>query len=220
MLDQESTSFFYKRRLPHLFQQNHPVFITWGIKFHLPEHIKSHLYTMKIDFEQSCKNLTHEYKLLKANAYHKRVFDWYDSQIGISKELPNVLFQPGISDIVKGCLHFYDDKKYCLHAYCIMPNHVHVLFTPYVNPVEYKTTLGVITKSWKGYSAKLINKELNRSGAFWNRESYDHLVRNENEFFGIVKYIIQNPVKANLVTNYQDWKFTWVSEDVIEQMLL
>ncbi|HNX00770.1 MAG TPA: transposase, partial [Candidatus Cloacimonadota bacterium] len=218
--DQESTSFFYKRRLPHLFQQNHPVFITWGIKFHLPEHIKNHLHQLKIEFEQSCKNMSNEYRLLMATSYHKKIFDWYDTQMGVIKEVPDILIQPGVSEIIKKCLLFDNEKKYCLNAYCIMPNHVHVLITPYANPESYKNSLSSITKSWKGYSAKIINQELNRKGAFWNRESYDHLVRNENEFFRIVNYIIQNPVKAHLVANYQDWEYTWVSEDIIEQMML
>ncbi len=220
MLDLESVSFFYKRRLPHLFQQNHPIFITWHMKFELSPLIKNHLYDMRMEFEQSCKTLTQEYKSMLAYNYHKKVFDWIDQQVGISREYPELLKQLDIADIVQESMHFNNNKKYYLHAFCIMPNHVHVLITPYVNPIDYKKTLPSITQTWKGYTARKINQLLNREGAFWNSESYDHLVRDENEFFRIVTYIKQNPVKANLVSKYQDWQYTWVAPEITEQMLL
>jgi REP element-mobilizing transposase RayT len=69
-------------------------------------------------------------------------------------------------------------------------------------------------KLLKGRSARYCNQELGRSGAFWHHESYDHVVRNQEEYERIAWYIANNPVKAGLVENWEDWKFTFVSQDL------
>ena len=63
--------------------------------------------------------------------------------------------------------------------------------------------------SLKSYTAKEANKVLNRTGEFWEHESYDHYVRDEAGHERIVKYILQNPVKAKLVENWQDWRWSY-----------
>lgn len=45
-------------------------------------------------------------------------------------------------------------------------------------------------------------------------ESYDHVVRDEEEFVRIIDYIVENPVKAGLVDNWTSWKYTYLSKDV------
>ncbi|MGB7325796.1 MAG: transposase [Rubripirellula sp.] len=117
-------------------------------------------------------------------------------------------------------LYHHDGSKYHLHAYCLMPNHVHVLLTP--NPDEASATstveqttvgeaddagspLSKIMHSLKSYTANQANKTLGRSGTFWQPESYDHWVRDDNELERIVNYIRANPVKAGLVSRHQDW---------------
>src|ERR1039457_2898935 len=82
---------------------------------------------------------------------------------------------------------------YVLHAFVVMPNHVHLLATP---PVE----LAKLTKSLKGITAKRANAMLALTGSpFWQDESYDRLVRDEREFERIRNYIEGNPVRAGLV---------------------
>jgi putative transposase len=52
---------------------------------------------------------------------------------------------------------------------------------------------------------------LDRQGQhFWQKDSYDHFVRNDEELAGIIKYVTNNPVKANLVTEWEDWQFTYL----------
>ena len=80
------------------------------------------------------------------------------------------------------------------------------------NPLMYETvdlTLAVIMKSLKGYTAHEANRILNRRGTFWEAESYDHFVRNDAEYDRIVRYVLNNPVKAGLVKNWRDWKWNW-----------
>jgi REP element-mobilizing transposase RayT len=82
--------------------------------------------------------------------------------------------------------------RYDLHAFVIMPNHVHLLATPHVTARYW---LGPL----KGFTAHEANRMLGRSGAFWQNESYDRLVRDGKEFERIRAYIEHNPVKAGLV---------------------
>lgn len=66
--------------------------------------------------------------------------------------------------------------------------------------------------SFKSYTANQANKLLRRSGAFWETESYDHVIRNEAEFNRIQNYVVKNPVKAGLVDDWRDWPWSWKRE--------
>lgn len=119
-------------------------------------------------------------------------------------------------------------RDYDLKAFSIMSNHVHVVFKPYLSErslIEIREnhrtrfessepTLAAIMQCLKGYTARSANKILNRSGVFWEAERYDHEVRNTEEFFRIVRYVLQNPVKAGLVNSWQEWEWNWLAEDL------
>ncbi len=79
--------------------------------------------------------------------------------------------------------------------------------------VNKSMTVDEIMKSIKGYSAREANKILNKKGNFWQPESYDHIVREEDELNRIVNYVIMNPVKAGLTENWQDWEHTYLAEE-------
>jgi len=94
-------------------------------------------------------------------------------------------------------------QRYELHAFVVMPNHVHLLVTPKVAASQW---LGPL----KGFTAHQANECLGRHGhAFWQEESYDHLVRSAAEFERIRAYIEENPVSAGLATEASD--FPWSS---------
>lgn len=101
--------------------------------------------------------------------------------------------------IVRGALAHFDGDRYRLHAWCVMPNHVHAV----VEPVG-DHALPDIMHSWKRFSAREINKQLGRSGELWQTEYYDHLIRDGDEYEHCVGYTLENPVKAGLL----DW--AWV----------
>jgi REP element-mobilizing transposase RayT len=104
-----------------------------------------------------------------------------------------------LAKIVADALRFFDGDRYRLSAWCVMPNHVHVVMEP-MNGYE----LPRILHSWKSYTANEVNKVLQTSGRFWETEYYDHLVRDERDFQAQVAYVLANPRKAAL----RDWK--WV----------
>jgi len=84
-----------------------------------------------------------------------------------------------------------------------MPNHVHVLWTPWVS-------LPVLIRSVKGPTARSANQLLGRAGKrFWQEEYFDRVVRNDAEFSKIRRYIEWNPVAAALVA--QPEEFPWSS---------
>jgi REP element-mobilizing transposase RayT len=93
-------------------------------------------------------------------------------------------------------------RRYHLHAFVVMPNHVHLLVTPHVPAARW---LGPL----KGFTAHEANRLLGRDGPFWQGESYDHLVRDEEEFRRIQRYIEWNPVKACLAARPEE--FPWSS---------
>jgi len=91
---------------------------------------------------------------------------------------------------------------YELHAFVVMPNHVHLLVTPAIS-------LPKLTKSLKGITAKRANAILALTGTtFWQEESYDHQVRNSQEFEKIKRYIEHNPVRAGLVLESTDYRWS------------
>jgi len=93
-------------------------------------------------------------------------------------------------------------KIYELHAWVVMPNHVHVLLRP-------RVPLARITRAIKGFTARQANRILGRTGRrFWQDESFDHWVRNAAEFARIVAYIEFNPVTAGLAKKPEDWPWS------------
>ena len=107
-----------------------------------------------------------------------------------------------IAKLVENAFLAFDGQRYRLHAWNIMPNHVHVLFN-----VMPDTSLGTIVGSWKRFTARKANDQLGRTGAFWQTEYWDRFIRNEAHFFATEGYIDQNPVKAGLVTEARLWPY-------------
>ncbi len=106
-----------------------------------------------------------------------------------------------IAEEMADTLRCFDEKRYRLFAWCIMPNHVHVVARLFPGQ-----TLATVVHSWKSFSAKHANRILGTHGAFWQREYYDHLIRSEEELERAVVYVSENPAKAHL----KDWKWVWV----------
>ncbi len=111
------------------------------------------------------------------------------------------LREPRIGGLVQDALLYFDGKRYDLHAWVIMPNHVHVLFTP-----SEGEQLERILHSWKSFTSKKANWILGRDGSFWQREFHDRFVRDQEHFLSALRYIEENPVAAGLCRRKEDWK--------------
>jgi type I restriction enzyme R subunit/putative DNA methylase len=104
-----------------------------------------------------------------------------------------------VASAVAETLHFFDHQRYCLLAWCVMPNHVHSVIQP-----QDGHELPDIVHSWKSFSAKRANQVIGRKGRFWHTEYYDHVIRNETDLAHAVEYALGNPEKAGLMK----WKWT------------
>jgi putative DNA methylase len=115
-----------------------------------------------------------------------------------------------VASIVEDALLNRYAKLYVLWAYVVMANHVHVSVQPKKDPSGQYLQLGDITQRLKGYTSREANKIIGQTGkAFWQIESFDHWARDDAEFYRIISYIENNPVKAGLVSKPEDW--TWSS---------
>lgn len=108
-----------------------------------------------------------------------------------------------VAATVEDALLHFDGERYRLHAWVIMPNHVHVVATPLG-----EWTLAKIVHSWKSFTATQANALLGRSGVFWAREYFDRAIRDDGHFANAVSYVVMNPVKAGLCARCEDWRFS------------
>ena len=110
---------------------------------------------------------------------------------------------PILGEFVENTLLHFDADRYLLHAWVIMPNHVHVLITP-----RGSHTLSNILHSWKSFTAKQANALLATKGAFWAPEYFDRAIRDETHYANTIAYFAINPVKAGLCKEPQHWRFS------------
>jgi len=119
-----------------------------------------------------------EYRELFSRRFHV----WLDAGHGSC-----ILANPELRTIVEEALTHFADERYSLYAYVVMPNHVHVLFMP-----EERFDGREIVAEWKRYTARVINAKRGARGSVWQKESYDHLVRDVEEFNACRAYIRGN----------------------------
>ncbi|MGB7624146.1 MAG: transposase [Terriglobia bacterium] len=104
-----------------------------------------------------------------------------------------ILADPEISIIVRDSLHHFDEVRYDLGWFVIMPNRVHALLK-----LREGYDLSRVLQGWKGYTPKEINRALRKVGTVWLDESFDHIVRSIESLRFFEEYIQQNPVRAGL----------------------
>jgi REP element-mobilizing transposase RayT len=124
-----------------------------------------------------------------------RIEEYFDRGAGAC-----FLNDPRIGELVADALRFWHGKRYRLVAWCVMPNHVHVICT--LLPGQ---GLAAVLQSWKSFTARRANAILGRTGTFWQREYYDRLIRDKEELARAVRYVVSNPERAGL----KDWRWVW-----------
>lgn len=216
LLTRMRNQFFYRRNLPHWFPRGATIFVTWRLFGSLPvsciqqlDRLRTQLRSLPIPpntdpIDWELRN-------------RKRLFATFDSMLDKAASGPTWLKLPQIANIVQEALLSKYSSMYKLWSYCVMSNHCHALLRPKkasdlaTDPIPFE----VITQRVKGYTAREANKILGRTGmTFWQDESFDHWVRNAQEFDRIVSYIENNPVKAGLVGVAEEWEFSSASERV------
>ena len=171
----------WRGNLPHLYKEGCTYFVTFSLIDAVPKHL-----LRRSDIEAG------------------------DNPELVAKELDpspltgsRLLRHSNAASVVEDALLHFQGERYALSAWSVMPNHVHVVVTPFGG-----FTLPKILHSWKSYSAHEINRVLARKGSVWEVESFDHLVRDERAFDKFVFYTENNPVNAGLCERPEHWPFS------------
>jgi putative transposase len=165
---------FYRRRLPHRDIPGTPVFVTWSLFGSLPA----------------------ERGFRREHLSSGEAFAAWDGLLDTERSGARYLAQREIAEVIVGRIEKVNEDGLCeLDAFVVMPNHVHVLWTPSISLAE-------VVRRVKGSSAIEANRILGRTGArFWQEEYFDRTVRDEQELRRVRAYIQWNPVKAGLVAS-------------------
>ncbi|MFT4176765.1 MAG: transposase [Luteolibacter sp.] len=131
----------------------------------------------------------------RAKKLHQRIARYEDEGFGRCD-----LAKPECAHIVQETLLHFDQERYRLLEWCVMPNHVHVILR-----CETGFPLAEVMKSWKAFTSRKINEFLGRMGGFWQREYYDRYMRDLDHLETARSYVRMNPVKAGLCAKPEDW---------------
>lgn len=194
---------FYCRRLPHFQVAGATYFVTFRLANLLPVGFVDKL--VAVDSRKPRRD--------SASVQWQR-FEKLDDYLDRALPDKSFLGDARIADVVADAIHFRNGKVYDLESFCVMPTHAHLVCTPLIKSDQIYYGLTEILHSLKRFTARQANLILNRSGAFWQDESYDHIVRDSAEFDRIVKYVLYNPVKAGLVTDWTKWKWSYCKYDL------
>ena len=200
----------YHRHLPHYQPPEVTLFVTFRLHGSLPAEQLERLKAEALERERQIDHLPDESNR-KATLYteRKHQFGRFDDALDTSSYGPAWLKEPDVARIIVEAFHYRDNKAFELDCFTIMSNHVHAVFAPLKDKSGTPYSLSGVMQSLKRRTASLANGVLRREGTFWQAESYDHVVRDESEWQRIVWYVLNNPVKAGLVTNWQDWPWTY-----------
>lgn len=211
----------YRRNLPHWRQRGATYFVTFRLGDSLPAEmlerlqrqqqswLKAHGITWDSAghwhqaFEAVPKEERHQYK----KRFNRAIQNYLDSGYGACH-----LRQSDLRDIAEDSLRHFHQERFWLGDYVFVPNHVHAFMTP-LGDEALEDILGSI----KGYSARRINRLANRTGeSLWQRETYDHIVRDIEELKVLRRYLAENPKKAKL----KDGEFTFHREEWMDDWIV
>lgn len=199
--------------LPHLKAEGRTYFVTFRLADTLPRHVLESYRFERDDIVKRAQAMGRELTPAEedrlAELYSERIESHLDAGHGKCW-----LRESEIAALVADALRHHDGERYDLHAWVVMPNHVHAVLTPRVG-----YTASSILHNWKSFTAHEVHKvpqasrlQIPKGRPFWQRESYDHLVRNEADFVRVCRYTVENPVKAGLCHQPEDWAYLGVPQ--------
>jgi carbamoylphosphate synthase large subunit/REP element-mobilizing transposase RayT len=179
-----------RRNLPHWEQAATTYFATFRLADAVPASLRAQ---WKEDLANWLRHNPKPWNAETAYEYQQRFIEsretWLDQGHGAC-----ILRKRKAGEIVAAALRHFDGERYFLDGFVVMPNHVHVLFQPLSG-----FDLSKILHSWKSFTAHQIRREVSGdTGAVWQDESFDRIVRNWEELQEYRSYIARNPEKARL----------------------
>jgi REP element-mobilizing transposase RayT len=202
--------FSYRRHLPHFQPPGATLFVTSRLAGSIPVEIQQQLNVETAEVEATLAGIADpKERAQRAYLEHRRLFGRWDAALHNTTSGPFWLGEVEIAGVIVQEIHLHDKQLYDLDAFCVMSNHMHLVFTPLPKTDGTYHSLPAIMQAIKGRSAYQANLLLNRRGTFWQHENYDHVVRDEAEWRRIIIYTLNNPVKAGLVRRWQDWPWSY-----------
>jgi len=195
--------FHSRDHLPHLKREGGSYFVTFRLAGTLPPAV---LLQFKQEREQI---LAQAFAARRPLTWHEQeeLLRWYSDRVDKYLDAGHGdcwLKEPVIADEVANALRFHEKVRFDLLAWVVMPNHVHAVVRP-----RPGWTLSKILQGWKGFTAHEANRLLQRTGReFWQRESFDHLIRDDDDLHRCCQYTTANPVAAGLCTRPEDWQWS------------
>lgn len=218
---------FYRRNLPHLQFNGGEYFVTFRLFGSIPAKI---IYEIKSYRKRFQNQLNNDIDGILRNKIERKIFLKYESSLDQGIAGPHWLKQKYIAKIIENSIHYRNQKEYDLYAYCVMSNHVHIVFRHFAGDKEIGNKnitkpnesedfpITEILANLKKYTARNCNKVLKRSGSFWQAENFDRLIRNDEELENCIHYTLNNPVKANLVANWWQWPHSYCKEEFLDSV--
>ncbi len=207
-LDDSTEIARYKNQLPHWSQNR----VTYAVTFRLADSLAQSVVQAYLSEKQFLQAHIDEARKnnesTKVRDFEKQLQQLYRNHIESALDQGAGdchMHNPEVAKIVSDAITHFDGDRYDLAAWCVMPNHVHLIIRPHKGH-----SLINILASIKSFSAQQANKVLKRSGNFWQSESYDHIIRDEEDFFNQLDYLKRNPEKAGI----SDWN--WIGSQEIE----
>jgi len=176
-----------RKSLPHWNVQHGIYFVTFNLLDAIPKYVR----------EQIREEAEAQVKLIRAaRGEAPSIEEWIQARL--SEALDNnygscFMRDHRVASIVARAIEHFNGSRYELLAWCVMPNHVHVVMT-----LATGERIDRIIHSWKSYSSKEANQVLGRVGSFWHEDYFDHSVRDDRELHGTIEYVLNNPAKAGL----------------------
>lgn len=136
----------------------------------------------------------------------KKYLKAYDDLLDTQQNPIVNLSKPVNTEILIQSIKFWEGKMLKNFAFTIMSNHVHWVFELLEKDEKGSPIyLQDLLQSVKRFSANRINKLENRRGSLWQKESFDTTIRDEKHLYNAIKYTLNNPVAAGLVTDGKLW---------------
>ena len=186
--------------LPHVKREGASYFVTFRLVDSLPKEV---LLRFEQEHAEALRRLTPKVGSEQVEEIHRELRRKVERHLDQGAGECH-LRRPEIAEMVSEALRHFHGQQYLLDDWVVMPNHVHVILWPMPN-----FGLSEILKSRKRHTARQANLILGRTGeTFWQRESYDHWIRNDDEQARIRRYLRLNPVNARLCQAPEDWKWS------------
>ncbi len=196
MIRKPETITFWQGRLPHWEVAAGRYFVTIHLAGAIPQQGQDRIRALAAEHDKLAE-YAKDARLELQRRIYAEMESWLDRADCVSH-----LRRPDVAPMILESIAFRHGRTWNMLEYVVMPSHVHLFFE--VLDGTLKNGLEQF-KRWTGHRAsELLGLEGQR---FWQDEWFDHWSRSDEEDERIIEYIRQNPVKANLVTKYQDWPY-------------